>query len=200
MLRYIIFSIFLMTPLQGFSATAVFAGGCFWCMESDFQDVPGVTDVISGFTGGTHPNPTYRGPHDGHYEAVQISYDPAIISFEQLLTLFWVSVDPFDAGGQFCDRGESYRTALFVQGPEERELAEASKADVQKLFPGREVVTPVLERATFFPVEAYHQDYYKKNPLRYRYYRYSCGRDQRLEEVWKGTELLERAETLAPAH
>lgn len=200
MLRNIVASILLLIPLHGWSGTAVFAGGCFWCMESDFQGVAGVTDVISGFSGGSHPNPTYRGPHDGHYEAIQVSYDPALISFEELLGLFWVSVDPFDAGGQFCDRGESYRTAIFVEGAEERQLAEASKAEVQSLFPGREVVTPILERSTFFPVEEYHQDYYLKNPLRYRYYRYSCGRDQRLEEVWKGTELLERAETLAPAH
>lgn len=200
MLRILAVFILVLTPLQGFSATAVFAGGCFWCMESDFQDVPGVTDVVSGFSGGTHPNPTYRGPHDGHYEAIQVTYDPALISFEDLLTLFWVNIDPFDAGGQFCDRGESYRTALFVKGAQERELAEASRADVQSLFPGQEVVTPILERDTFFPVEEYHQDYYKKNPLRYRYYRYSCGRDKRLEEVWAGTDLRERASALAPEH
>lgn len=201
MSRIVSIALFLgMFPASGWAATAVFAGGCFWCMESAYQEVPGVTGVVSGFTGGTHPDPTYNGAHDGHYEAVEVSYDPGQISFEDLLVLYWVNVDPFDAGGQFCDRGESYRTAIFVADPGERRLAEASRETVQAMFPGQSVVTPVLERATFFPVEEYHQDYYLKNPVRYRYYRWGCGRDKRLDEIWEGTDLRERAGALAPAH
>ena len=166
------------------AATAVFAGGCFWCMESAYQDVPGVTDVISGFTGGTHPSPTYSGAHSGHYEAVLVSFKPEQISYQQLLDLYWRNIDPFDAGGQFCDRGESYRAAIFVADGPEKQQALASREAVIERFPGRQVVTEVLPRAEFFPVEEAHQDYYKKNPLRYKYYRYGCGRDARLEDVW----------------
>ncbi len=166
------------------AATAVFAGGCFWCMESAYQDVPGVTDVISGLTGGTHPSPTYSGAHTGHYEAVLVSFDPDQISYQQLLDLYWPNVDPFDAGGQFCDRGESYRTAIFIADDVEKQQALVSREAVTEQFPERQVVTEVLERSEFFPVEEAHQDYYKKNPLRYKYYRYSCGRDARLEEIW----------------
>ena len=176
-------------PLSAAGASAIFAGGCFWCMESAYQEVPGVTDVVSGFSGGSHPNPTYSGAHDGHYESVRVEYDPTVISYETLLDIFWVNIDPFDGGGQFCDRGESYRSAIFVEGDSEREQAEASLAEVQELFPDREIVTPILARAKFFPVEASHQDYYLKNPLRYRYYRFGCGRDRRLDDVWEGTEL-----------
>ncbi len=182
------------------SASAIFAGGCFWCMESAYQEVPGVTDVVSGFSGGSHPNPTYKGAHDGHYEVVRVEYDPAKISYEQLLILYWVNVDPFDAGGQFCDRGESYRSAIFVETDAERALAERSLARVRALFPEQAVVTPILPRAKFFPVEAYHQDYYLKTPLRYRYYRYGCGRDKRLDAVWEGSDLREDAWKLAGEH
>ena len=166
------------------AATAVFAGGCFWCMESAYQDVPGVSDVISGFTGGTHPSPTYSGAHNGHYEAVLVSFNPAQISYQQLLDLYWRNIDPFDAGGQFCDRGESYQAAIFVADDVEKQQALASRNAVIEQFPGRQVVTEVLPRAEFFPVEEAHQDYYKKNPLRYKYYRVGCGRDPRLEEIW----------------
>jgi peptide-methionine (S)-S-oxide reductase len=191
------FLFFLIVPATGWSSTAVFAGGCFWCMESAYQDVPGVTGVVSGFSGGSHPNPTYKGAHDGHYEVVEVSYDPAEISFGELLQIYWVNVDPFDAGGQFCDRGESYRTAIFVADEMERELAAASKAEVETLFPGQQVVTPILSRAKFFPVDEYHQDYYLKNPMRYKYYRWNCGRDQRLADIWSETELKTRAAALA---
>jgi peptide-methionine (S)-S-oxide reductase len=183
--------------LAAWSASAIFAGGCFWCMESAYQEVPGVNDVVSGFSGGSHPNPTYSGAHDGHYEVVRVEYDSEKISYEELLLIYWVNVDPFDAQGQFCDRGESYRPAIFVENPAERSLAEASLARVQALFPDREVVTPILPRARFFPVEESHQDYYLKNPLRYRYYRFGCGRDRRLDAVWEGTELRQAAENLA---
>lgn len=181
------------------SASAVFAGGCFWCMEAAYQGVPGVTDVVSGFSGGTHPNPTYGGAHDGHYEVVEVTYDPQQISFADLLDIYWVNVDPFDGGGQFCDRGESYRPAIFVETAAERELAQVSLNSVQAMFPDRKIEAPILERAQFFPVEEYHQDYYLKNPVRYRYYRWGCGRDRRLDEVWEGSEIRDRAEAVAPA-
>lgn len=169
------------------AATAILAGGCFWCMESDFEKLDGVSDVVSGFTGGSHPDPTYSGAHTGHYEAVEITYDPEVIDYQGILDHFWVNHDPFDARGQFCDKGHSYLAAIFVGSEEERELAEASKQKVVDRFPGEQVVTPVLPRATFYPIkgdESYHQDYYKKSPLRYKYYRWGCGRDQRLAEIW----------------
>ncbi|MEE4659616.1 MAG: peptide-methionine (S)-S-oxide reductase MsrA [Halieaceae bacterium] len=193
-------ALFLSAAMQAGAATAVFAGGCFWCMEAAYQDVPGVTDVVSGFTGGSHPNPTYNGAHTGHYEAVEVTYDPGQISFEQLLILFWANVDPFDGDGQFCDRGESYRPAIFVAGDGERAVAEASKRAVQAQFPDRELAVPVLDRAKFFPVEAYHQDYYKKSATRYKFYRFACGRDRRLEEVWEGTPWWEKSRALSGEH
>jgi peptide-methionine (S)-S-oxide reductase len=187
MYRFLLSVILVATAVfsqAGQAATAIFAGGCFWCMESAYQDVEGVTEVVSGFTGGTHPNPSYRGGHDGHYESILVTYDPQRIGYAQLLEIFWRNIDPFDAGGQFCDRGESYRTALFVESDAERKLAIESRERVVAKFPQQRVVTPVLDRSKFFPVEEAHQDYYMKNPLRYKYYRYSCGRDKRLEEIW----------------
>ncbi len=169
------------------AATAILAGGCFWCMESDFEKLEGVSDVVSGFTGGTHPDPTYRGAHTGHYEAVEITYDPAIVDFQGILDHFWVNHDPFDARGQFCDKGHSYLAAIFVGNDEERALAEKSRQKVVEMFPDMTVVTPVLPQATFYPIkgdESYHQDYYKKSPLRYKYYRFGCGRDRRLADIW----------------
>lgn len=178
-------TLFISQP--GVAATAVLAGGCFWCMESDFEKLKGVSDVVSGFTGGSHPDPTYRGGHDGHYESVKITYDPAIVDYEGILDHFWVNHDPFDARGQFCDKGHEYLAAIFVANDEERALAEKSKQKVVELFPGKTVVTPILEQGTFFPIkgsESHHQDYYKKSPLRYKYYRWGCGRDARLVEIW----------------
>lgn len=167
--------------------TAILAGGCFWCMESDFEKLEGVSDVVSGFTGGSHPDPTYSGAHTGHYEAVEITYDPAVVDYQGILDHFWVNHDPFDARGQFCDKGHSYLAAIFVGTDAERELAEKSKQKVVEMFPGQKVITPILPRATFFPIkgdESYHQDYYKKSPLRYKYYRFGCGRDARLRKIW----------------
>lgn len=164
--------------------TAFFAGGCFWCMESDYQDVEGVSDVISGFTGGTLENPSYKGNHEGHYEAIRVTYDPQVISYRELLDLFWVSIDPFDNAGQFCDKGFSYRSAIFTAGAEERALAQQTRDAVSERFSGRQVFTEILDAGKFWPVEEYHQDYYLKNPLRYKYYRWNCGRDRRLEELW----------------
>ena len=175
----------LAAPAQ--AATAVLAGGCFWCMEADFEKLEGVTDVVSGFTGGSHPDPTYRGGHDGHYEAVLITYDPEVVDYQGLLDHFWVNHDPFDARGQFCDKGHEYLAAIFVGNDAERALAEKSRQKVVEMFPGQTVVTPVLELGKFYPIkgaESYHQDYYKKSPLRYKYYRWGCGRDQRLAEIW----------------
>ena len=168
---------------------AVFAGGCFWCMESDFEKLKdkGVIDVISGFTGGKIKNPTYNGNHKGHYEAIEVTYDASKISYQQLLDYYWLQVDPFDARGQFCDKGHAYLSAIFVANTKERELAEKSRQKVVEQFPGKKVVTPVLDASIFYPIkgkENYHQDYYKNNPIRYNLYRYRCGRDQRLEEIW----------------
>jgi len=166
---------------------AYFAGGCFWCVESDFEGLPGVQGVVSGFTGGTVKNPTYNGNHSGHFEAVEITYDPSVVSYQDLLNHYWVNIDPFDADGQFCDKGPSYRAAIFVATPEERRLAEQSKQKVQALFSDEQVFTQILDASIFYPIkgdESYHQDYYKKSPLRYKFYRYRCGRDARLEEIW----------------
>jgi peptide-methionine (S)-S-oxide reductase len=166
---------------------AYFAGGCFWCMESDFEKLPGVLDVISGFTGGTLKNPTYNGNHEGHYEAVEVTYDPTMVSYQGLLDHYWVNIDPFDAAGQFCDKGHSYLAAIFVSTPEERRLAEQSKQKVIEMFPQQKVVTSIHDASTFYPIagdESYHQDYYKKNPVRYNFYRFSCGRDSRLKNIW----------------
>ena len=169
-------------------AVATFAGGCFWCVESDFDTVLGVVETISGYTGGTVDDPTYKqvtAGGTGHREAVQIHYDPKQISYERLLHIFWRSVDPTDGGGQFCDRGESYQTAIFVGNEEERRLAEASKEALeQSMALDGPVVTPIEAAGEFHPAEDYHQDYYTKNPFRYRYYRFSCGRDSRVQQVW----------------
>ncbi|MDH5325105.1 MAG: peptide-methionine (S)-S-oxide reductase MsrA [Gammaproteobacteria bacterium] len=174
---------------QALAAKAVFAGGCFWCMESDFEKLmdKGVIDVVSGFTGGTLKNPTYNGDHSGHYEAIEVTYDPARISYQQLLDYFWVQIDPFDDKGQFCDKGHAYLSAIFVANDKERQLAEKSRRKVVAQFPNQKVVTPVLDAAIFYPIkgkENYHQNYYKNNPVRYNYYRYSCGRDKRLKQIW----------------
>ena len=169
---------------------AIFAGGCFWCIESDFDGVPGVVRTVSGYTGGTLKSPTYEqvsAGGTGHYEAVRIYFDPKKVSYGTMLDVFWHSVDPTDAGGQFCDRGHSYETAIFAVTPEQRRLAEDSKATLVKSGALKQpVVTPILTAGDFYPAEDYHQDYYRKNPLRYRFYRYGCGRDARLDELWGG--------------
>ncbi len=167
---------------------ATFAGGCFWCVESDFDNVAGVVRTISGYTGGAVSDPTYEqvsAGGTGHREAVQIFYDPKRVGYATLLEIFWRSVDPTDAGGQFCDRGESYETAIFANSLEQKQGAEVSKGALQRsAVLGRPVVTPIEVAGPFYPAEDYHQDYYKKNPLRYNFYRYRCGRDARIEELW----------------
>jgi peptide-methionine (S)-S-oxide reductase len=177
----------LVIPLPATADKAIFAGGCFWCMESDFEKLNGVNEVISGFTGGTLVNPTYNGNHTGHYEAVEVDYDSNTLSYQDLLDHFWINIDPFDDKGQFCDKGFSYLSAIFVEGDKQRDMAKASKEKVIKQFPNQKVVTPILTASTFYPIkgnESAHQDYYKNNPLRYKYYRWGCGRDQRLDDIW----------------
>jgi peptide-methionine (S)-S-oxide reductase len=168
------------------TATAVFAGGCFWCMEPPFDKLPGVMATTSGYTGGSKVDPTYEqvsAGDTGHVEAVQITYDPKLVSYEKLLEVFWHNVDPLDKGGQFCDRGSTYTSAIFYANDEQKKIAEQSKAAIENKL-GKPVVTTIRPAATFYAAEDYHQDYYQKNPLRYKYYRYSCGRDQRLEQLW----------------
>lgn len=168
------------------AAVAVFAGGCFWCMEPPFDHIPGVLATTSGYTGGTLVNPTYKQVtfgDTGHFEAVQVTYDPKQVDYEVLLATFWHNVDPFDATGQFCDKGPSYRTAIFVGSRGERAAADATLAKLQIGF-GQSIVTEILTLQTFYPAERYHQDYYTKNPVRYKFYRSRCGRDARLEQVW----------------
>ena len=185
-------ALILSTSILGYASLAyadkaVLAGGCFWCMESDFEKLPGVTDVVSGFTGGTVENPTYNGDHRGHYEAVEITYDPKQVSYQEILNHYWVNIDPFDSRGQFCDKGHSYLSAIFVANDEERSLAEKSKQVVVDEFKDQQVVTPILDANIFYPIkgnESYHQDFYKNNPIRYKAYRWNCGRDQRLQEIW----------------
>ncbi|MBP6941334.1 MAG: peptide-methionine (R)-S-oxide reductase MsrB [Syntrophorhabdaceae bacterium] len=168
--------------------TAVFAGGCFWCMESDFEKVDGVVEAIAGYTGGSVPNPTYEqvcAGNTGHVEAVQVIYDPEKITYEELLDVFWRHIDPTDGGGQFTDRGAQYRTAIFYATEEERQLAERSKRSLASAGPFTEPVrTDILRLGPFYPAEAHHQDYYKKNPACYNGYRSGSGRDRFLSEVW----------------
>jgi peptide-methionine (S)-S-oxide reductase len=164
-------------------AEAVFAGGCFWCVESDFEHLEGVVSAESGYTGGERPNPTYES-HEGYVEAVRVIYDPARVSYPQLLHYFWRHHDPLDAGGQFCDRGPPYRAAIFVT-PEQRAAAEASKAETERTL-GRPVATSIRPFTRFWRAEEYHQDYYRKNAIPYHFYRFRCGRDARVEEVWRG--------------
>lgn len=177
-------SILVIAPTFAMADKATFAGGCFWCVESDFQDLDGVISAVSGFTGGTLEKPTYRGNHEGHYESVEIEFDPEIVSYAELLHIYWRSIDPFDSRGQFCDKGFEYQSAVFVHNDEQRELAESTKAEVMKQFPEQQVATVILDSSEFWPVEEYHQDYYKKNPIRYKLYRTGCGRDKRVKQIW----------------
>ncbi len=173
-------------PRPAQTATAVFAGGCFWCTESDFDHIPGVTETLSGYTGGRVANPTYEqvsAGGTGHIEAVRIVYDPRRVSYATLVQRFFRTIDPLDAGGQFCDRGDQYRSAIFVANAAERRIAEAAKAQAARRL-GRPIATQILARGTFYRAEAYHQDYYEKNPVKYKYYRWRCGRETRLAKVW----------------
>ena len=162
--------------------TAIFAGGCFWCVEKDFDHVEGVVSTVSGYSGGTMQNPTYPN-HEGHREVVRIEYDPAKVSYDALVATFFRTVDPTDAGGQFCDRGHAYTTAIYVADEAQKAAAEKAKAEAEAAL-GQRIVTPIESAGTFWDAEDYHQDYYLKNPLRYTYYRSACRRDARVEELW----------------
>lgn len=162
---------------------AIFAGGCFWCMESEFEQKNGVVAVVSGYTGGTLPNPTYEN-HRGHVEAVEVEYDPAQVDYKTLLSIYWSNIDPTDAGGQFYDRGDSYKTAIFVKDDGERAQAEASKQKAEEKL-GQKIATEIVPASTFYPAEAYHQDYYKKNPEHYNAYKKGSGREEKLETIWR---------------
>ena len=169
------------------TALATFAGGCFWCMEPPFDKVDGVISTTSGYTGGEVKDPTYKQVSSGttgHYESLQVKYDPAKVSYEKLLDVYWHNIDIFDNGGQFCDRGPQYRAAIFYENEKQKKLAEESKQVLQdKVKAGHKIVTQILPAKEFYPAEEYHQNYYEKNPVRYKFYRYSCGRDKRLEEI-----------------
>lgn len=169
-------------PQSSYTQTAVFAGGCFWCVESDLEKLDGVGDVVSGYAGGASQNPTYRN-HKGHLEVVRAPFDPDVISYRELVDYFLRHIDPLDDGGQFCDRGYFYTTAIFYQNADQYEDARAAKAAAEAEL-GEPLVTPVRELDRFWIAEDYHQDYYKKNPLRYKLYRTSCGRDRRVAQVW----------------
>ncbi len=177
------------------TAKATFAGGCFWCMEPPFDKLDGVLSTTSGYIGGTKLNPTYQevsAGTTGHTEAVQVEYDPKRVSYEKLLDVFWHNVDPTQKDGQFCDHGTQYRTGIFTYDDEQKRLAEASRAALAKSKPFKgDIVTQIVPATTFYPAEDYHQDYYKKNPVRYKIYRTGCGRDARLKDVWGA---------MAPAH
>jgi peptide-methionine (S)-S-oxide reductase len=173
-------------PSQKTYKKAVFAGGCFWCMEPPFDDLPGVISTTTGYTGGSKQNPSYEEVSTGttgHAEALEIEYDPAIVSYEKLLEVFWKNIDPTAKNAQFCDHGNQYRSAIFFSDEKEKQLAENSKIKIAKII--QPVETEIVQLKKFYPAEEYHQDYYKKNPVRYKYYRYACGRDKRLKEIWK---------------
>lgn len=173
---------------KGNSATATFAGGCFWCMEGPFDELDGVLSTTSGYTGGYTANPTYErvsAGGTGHAEAVEVAYDPQRISYQELLTVYWRNIDPTTPNAQFCDHGDQYRPAIFYHSEAQRRLAEASKEEVErtKTF-SASVVTEITQATEFYPAEEYHQDFYRKNPIRYKFYRLTCGRDARLTELW----------------
>lgn len=175
-------------PAPAATDTAVFGGGCFWCVEEAFDKAAGVVSTTSGYTGGRTPNPTYRqvsAGNTGHVEVVRVIYDPRKTSYGQLLSVFWRNVDPLTPNQQFCDEGEQYRSVIYYRNAEQRRLAEASKAELARSGRFKQpVVTEVTAASRFYPAEEYHQDYYTKNPVRYRYYKYSCGRAARLEQLW----------------
>ena len=167
---------------------AIFAGGCFWCVEFDFDKVPGVVKTISGFSGGDLPNPTYKQvvtSNTGHREVVQVTYDPKKVTYAHLVSVLFHSVDPTDGGGQFCDRGHSYTTAIYVTTPEQKRIAEEVKKKLQESTVLKApIVTPITHAGPFFPAEEYHQDFYRKSPVRYKFYRFNCGRNARLQALW----------------
>ncbi len=194
MLRFVLAALLLLAPMSARAETAIVAGGCFWCVESDFESVSGVVSAVSGYTGGDLQNPTYEN-HEGHYEAVEITFDPKVIRYEEIIALFLRSVDVTDDGGQFCDRGPAYRTAIFPQNAAQQKAAKAELARA-KTEVGQDIVTPILPAKQFWTAEDYHQDYYKGQNLvltraglkrqseAYKFYRAACGRDARVQQLW----------------
>ena len=190
MKQMIILPVFLLvmgiSPLaKAATETAVFAGGCFWCMESELKDAKGVSAVVSGYTGGTVENPTYEevsSGNTGHYEAVKVIYDPEQVGYDRILDIYWSNIDPLDESGQFCDRGTQYQSAIFVEDGQ-HEIAEQSKEKLEQKL-GQKIATKILPVAPFYPAEDYHQGYSDKNALRYKMYKKACGRDERLQEIW----------------
>ncbi|MAZ39328.1 MAG: peptide-methionine (S)-S-oxide reductase [Legionellales bacterium] len=194
-MRFLVFLSILISvgfPMSNYAATntfktAIFAGGCFWCMQSDFDKVPGVVKTVVGYTGGTLVNPSYEQVSEGgtgHFEAIEVTYNPKVTNYKKLLNNFWHNVDPTDANGQFCDKGMQYRSAIFYANTNQQAIATDSKQQLLKTKRFKNIATLILPASTFYPAEAYHQDYYKKNPVRYKFYRYTCGRDKRLAQVW----------------
>lgn len=180
---------FALLPTISFAetATAIFAAGCFWCAEDAFEGVPGVTKVLSGYTGGSVKNPTYEqvsAGGTGHYEAIEVFYDSDKTTYSKLLDVFWRNEDPTDSEGQFCDKGQQYRAVIFYANPEQKKLADESKAMLIKSGRFKSIATEILPAKEFYPAEEYHQNYASKNPVRYHYYKYRCGREQRLQQVW----------------
>jgi len=185
-LTVLLLTALLTATLHAQRATAIFAGGCFWCMEPPFEKLKGVASVVSGYTGGVTKNPTYEEVSDGgtgHYEAVLVTYDPKQVSYATLLDVFWHNIDPLDASGQFCDKGDQYRAVIFYRNPAERQLAEQTKQKIAQTKRWN-IATQILPATPFYLAEGYHQDYAKKNPVRYKFYRFNCGRDHRLEQLW----------------
>ncbi len=189
-LLVVIYILINLTPAHAASQKAILAGGCFWCLEPPFESTVGVISVVSGYTGGKKVSPSYeevsRGD-SGHIEAVEVTFNDDIISYEKILEIFWRNIDPLDSKGQFCDKGEQYTSGIFFLNQEQKISAEKSFASQKdsRRFKNKTIVTFLKEIQAFYPAEDYHQDYYKKNPLRYKYYRYSCGRDKRLKEIWQ---------------
>ena len=176
------------TPAPSRYETAIFAGGCFWCVEADFDAMAGVVKTVSGYTGGHTQKPTYQETSaggTGHAESVEVTFDPAKTSYKELVERFWRRIDPTTLNSQFCDSGDQYRTAIFYNSPVQKKIAEQSKRELEKTKPFKEpIVTEITQATTFYPAEDYHQDYHNKNPVRYKFYRYNCGRDRRLKELW----------------
>ncbi len=171
-----------LASLPAAAETAIFAGGCFWCVESDMDHVAGVTSTVSGYSGGTLKNPTYQN-HEGHREVLEVEFDPAKVSYAELVTIFLRTIDPTDGGGQFCDRGHAYTTAIYTIGDAQLAAAQKAKADAEAQL-GQKLATEVTPAGEFTTAEDYHQNYYKVNPARYKYYRFACGRDDRVKQVW----------------
>lgn len=190
MLKHLLKTLLLLSltcPVMAKENVAVFAGGCFWCMQPAFDKVPGVVKTVVGFTGGRTKNPTYKqvsAGNTGHVEAIAVYYNPAQVGYKKLLQVFWHNIDPSDNGGQFCDRGASYRALIFTASAEQDQLARSSRQALIDSKKFAQVVTAIKAYSKFYPAETYHQNYYKKNPIRYKYYRYRCGRDARLKQLW----------------